>query len=341
MSLAKSESAEQGASPKLHCLSAAKLAAMQFTPVRWAVDGLIAEGVNILAGRPKLGKSWLALGAAVAVASGGQFLGVPVEQGPVLYLALEDSARRIQARLKRLLDDAGAAWPAGLTFAFQCPRTDAGGLDALKAEVRHSRPRLIVVDTFQKIRQRQTGGGNAYAEDYDAVGVLQQLALELQAAALLICHTRKRAKDDLEPDDPLDEVTGTTGITAAADAVLVLTRKRHGNEGKLFVSGRDVEECSLNLLWDPRHCLWSPQEAAGPDADLPEDRRTVLKLLRDSAPAADIRAIQERLGKTYHATAMLLGRMTRDGLIHKESRGRYRLPAEVNTVQSLMNPFPN
>ena len=324
---------------KLRCLSAAKLAAMQFTPIRWAVDGLIAEGVNLLAGRPKLGKSWLALGAALAVATGGQFLGVPVDQGPVIYLALEDSARRIQARLSRLL--AAATWPDALTLAFHCPRTDAGGLEARQAEMRHRRPRLIVVDTFQKIRQRPTGGGNAYAEDYDAVGVLQQLALEIQAAALLICHTRKRGKDDLEPDDPLDEVNGTTGLTAAADAVLVLTRKRHGNEGKLFVSGRDVEEGSLNLVWDPRYCLWSPQEQGGPDANLPEDRRAVLKILRDAPKAVDLRAIQYGLGKTYHATAMLVGRMTKDGLILKEVRGRYRLPAEVNTVQSLMNPFPN
>ena len=85
--VAHDESDSQAKKTTLRCLSAANLAAMQFPPVRWAVEGLIAEGVNILAGRPKLGKSWLALGAAVAIASGGQFLGVPVEQGPVLYLA--------------------------------------------------------------------------------------------------------------------------------------------------------------------------------------------------------------------------------------------------------------
>ena len=154
---------------------------MQFTPIRWAVDGLIAEGVNLLAGRPKLGKS-CSPSAALAVATGGQFLGVPVDQGPVIYLALEDSAWCIQARLEQASRRRHLARRPHVSLSL--PQDGCRpGLEALQAEMRDPCPRLIVVDTFQKIRQRPTGGGNAYAEDYDAVGVLQQLALEIQAAA--------------------------------------------------------------------------------------------------------------------------------------------------------------
>ncbi len=98
---------------KLGRQSAADLLRKELPPVRYVVPGYIAEGLTVLAGRPKLGKSWLALDLAVAVATGGAALGsIRVEQGDVLYLALEDNERRLQKRLMQLLPpfrDAGAA----------------------------------------------------------------------------------------------------------------------------------------------------------------------------------------------------------------------------------------
>lgn len=128
------------------------------TPVRWVVPGMVPEGVALLAGKPKLGKSWLAMGLRVAVASGGVAFGnVRVEKGSALYLALEDKERRLQFRLKKIL--ARTEVPDGLHYSVECPRLDEGGVEAVEGWLR-SRPdaRLVVIDNLAKIRPRQRRG---------------------------------------------------------------------------------------------------------------------------------------------------------------------------------------
>src|SRR5215831_18700273 len=99
-----------------------------FQPLKWAVPGLIPEGCILFAGRPKLGKSWFVLQLALAVASGGRAFGsVPPEKSDVLYLALEDTKRRLQSRAKLLLGD--RPLPSGLRMAVAWPRMDQGGAE--------------------------------------------------------------------------------------------------------------------------------------------------------------------------------------------------------------------
>jgi RecA-family ATPase len=94
--------------------TAAELMAMELPPVRWVIPDILPEGVTFLAGKPKMGKSWMALGLGIAVATGGVALGTKqVEQGEVLYLALEDNRRRIHNRLNKLLS--GRTAPANST----------------------------------------------------------------------------------------------------------------------------------------------------------------------------------------------------------------------------------
>src|SRR5690606_37889798 len=110
--------------------SADELMAMEFPEPKWAVPGIISEGVNLLAGPPKVGKSWMSLGLALSVAAGGQAMdSVPVEGGPVLYLALEDTPRRLQTRMRKILG--GDRAPASLTLATVCPPLPQGGSEAI------------------------------------------------------------------------------------------------------------------------------------------------------------------------------------------------------------------
>jgi hypothetical protein len=105
--------------------SASELLNAEFKAPRFAVDGLIPEGLAFMCGAPKLGKSWLALGLSIAVAGGGMALGsVQVERGETLYLALEDSPRRLQSRLRILLADDHA--PHGLQIETAWPRLNEG-----------------------------------------------------------------------------------------------------------------------------------------------------------------------------------------------------------------------
>ncbi len=125
--------------------SVRELLTTEFPATRWAVPGLIPEGLSILAGRPKMGKSWLALQIANAVGSGGTILNIPVEQGAVLYLALEDGAKRLQDRL--MLQRAQSA---DIIFVTSYQPLSSGGLTDLEVDLQSRPYRLVVIDTFSR-----------------------------------------------------------------------------------------------------------------------------------------------------------------------------------------------
>ena len=66
------------------------------------IDGLLYPGAYIFAGAPKLGKSFLMTQLAYHVSTGTPLWGIPVRQGTVLYMALEDEYSRLQDRLYRM-----------------------------------------------------------------------------------------------------------------------------------------------------------------------------------------------------------------------------------------------
>jgi RecA-family ATPase len=186
----------------------------------YLLPGLLPEGLCLLVSRPKLGKSWLALDIAIATAAGRFVLGTlkPQVPGPVLYLGLEDGKRRLQRRLTKLLPAFNGIWPPGLTFACEWPRSDEGGLADIEDWIkdRHEKsqhPRLIVVDTLALFR-KLASGKQAYQEDYTTVAELQKLASKYNITIIVVHHDRKTGADDV-----FDTVSGTLGLTGAADTI--------------------------------------------------------------------------------------------------------------------------
>ena len=240
----------------LETISAARLAAMELPPVKYIVNGYIAEGLTVLAGRPKVGKSWMALGLAIAVASpqGLAFGSIPVEQGDVLYLALEDNKRRLKRRLNQMLPSGFV--PDRLEITLSCPRLDRGGVEMIRRWVdSHAGARLVVIDVFKKVRPEARERDTLYDGDYRAIEPLKQLADERGIAILVLHHTRK-----MPADDPFDTVSGSTGLTGAADTVLVLARDIQGGT-TLYGRGRDIEEIETAMkLTDStaRGRSWAP-----------------------------------------------------------------------------------
>jgi RecA-family ATPase len=232
-------------------ITAKDLQTKTFAPVRIIVPDLIPEGVTIVAGKPKIGKSFLALDVCAAVAGGRFVLGEtkPV-QGDALYLALEDNQRRLKKRTDKIIQGV-ANWPERLELHTEWRRVDQGGLDDVKEWCEaHPTRRLIWIDTFVKIRPLAGKNEQAYAFDYRAIEGLQKLAGEYQVGIVLNHHLRKASSED----DAFDDVSGTLGLTGAADTIIIM--KRLSGMVKVFVRGRDIEEAEFAAEFNKQTCRW-------------------------------------------------------------------------------------
>ncbi len=300
--------------------SAADIMAMEFAPPKWAVPGVMSEGVNLLCGPPKVGKSWMSLGLGVDVALGGKAFGaIPIEAGPVLYLALEDTARRLQSRLGKVLGNRSA--PAGLTLATECPPLPQGGDRAIAAWLdRNPTARMVIIDVFAKLRGNSAPGASAYDADYAAVGRAKKVADDYGVAFVLVHHVRKAGSDDF-----LTEVSGTNGLAGAADATLVLKRARNQGDGVLHVTGRDVDEAEYALSFNADIGAWQMLDGPAEDHQLGETRATILRFLR-TAPGSTPKVIADGVGLNYNNVRQTCTRMLADGQLAAEPGGRYRVP---------------
>lgn len=300
--------------------TAAQLLGMQFAPVRYVVPRYIAEGLTLLAGKPKLGKSWLALDLAVAVARGGYTLGDQhCDGGDALYCALEDNPRRLKERLRKVIG-AGSA-PERLAVWTEMQTLDAGGEDQLQDWIRAaSKPRLIVIDVLNKVRGARKPQEPPYDYDYRSVAPLKAMADAHGLAVVVVHHTRKQAADD-----ELEAVSGTNGLTGAADTILVLSRKSEGVT--LYGRGRDIEEIESALQFDKISCRWSVLGEAS-EVRISAERRDVLDALREAEEPLSPGKIAEAIGKKRNAVDQILRSMSAAGQIKRRGRGAYSLPPQ-------------
>lgn len=304
--------APSGSAPAI--VTAADLLSRKLEPIQWIVPGLLPEGLMLLAARPKVGKSWLALQLAIAVATGGEFFGRRLRPGRVLYLALEDNERRLVSRLGKLgASGAGlerlhlvTTWPRGLEGANAITEWIAANPDA----------RLVVVDVLTKLRENRAGRDSGYAQDFEDVTVLKPPPGR-SVGVLAVHHTRKATADD-----PLDEVSGTLGVAGAADGAWVLKRARGSDEAELHLIGRDVEEeGAFAVRFNRDACAWTWLGDAW-RVQLTAERRALLEALADG-PRRPVE-IARALGRQEGAVRKLLSTMVQAGQVDRGLDGRYR-----------------
>ncbi|PPK90846.1 AAA domain-containing protein [Kineococcus xinjiangensis] len=309
-----------------HLWAADTLMATNFPEPKWAVPGVLCEGVSLLVGAPKVGKSWLSLDLGLGVACGGTALGtIAVQPGPVLYLALEDTPRRLQSRMAKLLH--GQAAPAGLQIATDWPPLPAGGDRAIATWLdAHPDARMVVLDVFAKMRGPSPQGMSAYDADYAAVGRAKRLADHYGIAVVLVHHVRKAGSDDF-----LQEVSGTNGIAGAADATLVLRRPRGQNDGVLHVTGRDVEETEHALVFQPETGHWTMSDRPADEHGLHDTRAAILRHLRTHGPAKPVAihdAIGQATGQSREHVRRTCARMAESRQLHVDPGGVYSAPGD-------------
>ena len=239
---------------KLETINAEDLQNRTYEPTPFLVDQLIPEGLHILAGAPKIGKSWLALWLCLCISQGQPLWNFATTQGEVLYLSLEDSFQRIQTRLFDLTEDA----PSTLHFAIMADTLKHGLEQQIEQFLmEHPTTKLVVIDTLQRVRG--TGSdSNLYANDYQDIGLLKQLADKRHIAILLIHHLRK-----LHDDDPMNMISGSTGLSGAADSTFVLQKSsRLANIASLHCTGRDIPDRTLKLEFGEEDHIWKLLEGS-------------------------------------------------------------------------------
>jgi AAA domain/IclR helix-turn-helix domain len=292
---------------------------MTFNPIKYVVPGVLVEGLTVLAGKPKIGKSWLLLHAAIAVARGGFTLGdTHCIEGDVLYCALEDNARRMQSRMTKLLG-ISQPWPKRLTFCFDLPRLGEGGAEAIRDWIASvPDPRMVAIDTLAMIRALKKTDESNYQSDYLALLELRALANEFGIALPVSHHLRKA-----EADDPFDTISGTLGLTGAVDSMLVLKRNVGGGSNYvLHGKGRDLIEVEKALTFDREACLWRIEGDAAPIRRSSE-RTAILDAIAGAGEPIGPNDIAAEVGMRSGNVRRLLGKLVREGVIEKAGYGRY------------------
>ena len=228
------------------------------------IDGLLYRGAYLLAGSPKVGKSFLMAQLAYQVSTGTPLWNYPVRKGTVLYLALEDDYRRLQERSYRMF---GTAENESLFFSVSAGQLGSGLDEQLTNFLReHPGTSLIIIDTLQKVREVD-GDNYSYANDYEIIGQLKAFGDEKGICMLLVHHTRKQ-----QADDSFDRISGTNGLLGAADGAFILEKeKRTGNTASLEVSGRDQPEQKFILKKNMERLTWELERVETELWKLPPD----------------------------------------------------------------------
>ena len=241
---------------KLKTKSCEEIMTTTYRQAEICIEGLLAQGLYILAGAPKVGKSWLALDICLSIAKGEDVLKRKTNIGTALYLCLEDSYIRIQNRLYELTDEP----TENLYFAIMAESLGNGlevQIEKFKSE--HPSLKIVVIDTLQKIR---SGEETSYSSDYKELSVLKSLADKLEITILLVHHTRK-----CFDNDPFNMISGSTGISGCVDGSMVLLETKRGSRtAKLHCVGRDIENAEMNLVFkDSRWIVTDDTADASPD----------------------------------------------------------------------------
>jgi RecA-family ATPase len=302
--------------PRFKLTNTNELLARTFEPLKAIVPGYLYGGFTILAGRQKLGKTWLAIDWALAVSTGGVAMGsIDCEPGDVLYVDMENGPRRIQARILSLFPP-GQDLPdlSRLDWVTEAPQLDRGFIDRLEHwRLSVGDPRLVVIDVLQRIKPPGNKNQNAYESDYSTWAPLQAWATKHGVCVLGLHHTKKGGADD-----PLEALSGSNGLSACADTTIVLDSNTNGKT--LYVRGRDIEERETAVTFVTGQ--WTILGNAA-DVRRSDERSVILAAINDNNGPMTPSELTAATGRPSGNIRQLLWKMVKAGELYKLGRGRY------------------
>lgn len=301
----------------------AELLVAEFPDPIWIVPEMLPVGLASLAGRPKLGKSWMGLQLAVAVGSGGVFLGKQVEKRSVLYLALEDGPQRLQSRLRQQ----SATKDTGITFMTEFPSLGAGGAKFLLDVTESKDFGLIVIDTFSKAAGRLDQMDLGVTGEL--LGRIQRAAIDNNILLLLVDHHRKSAGNG--DGDPVDDVMGSTGKSAPLDVSIGLYRQRGQKDAILKITGRDIEEQELSVKFDRDTGCWQMVGTAH-GVRIESLQGDIMNAIEENGGSATAAEIARFLGKQPNNISAELQEMVAKGAVVRGKKKGVRVPYSLPTI---------
>jgi hypothetical protein len=315
----------------------------KFAPVRWVVEGLLSEGPGLLIGSPKAGKSWIAVDLALAAANGDEAFGkLSVNRArPVFLLALEDSDRRLQDRMRRLRPDKPI--PKLLTYMTELHGSAPDTIRAWLGTLPKKAKPLVILDTLGAAGMPQEKRGeSAYQRDYRMMGEYKALCRERPGTTILILHHDRKA----QADDFVQSISGTNGIGGGVDTILVVTRRRTSVQGLLKVTSRDAVEGEYAVGFfgedGPGWILTGDDlEEASQESDsvyLGDRSSRVLRFINDNPDGVGPTKVSEACQIPYEEVGMYLKRLVESGRARKAGRGLYKPVSYVSPVSFPNNP---
>jgi hypothetical protein len=236
-------------------LTFAEVEEQQVEDVNWIVPELLPQGLTIIGGAPKMGKSFLVQQLSYSVALGGLAMSkFPVVQGSTLHLALEDPLARFKRRMEEQKKHEGPAPRCG--YFTNHWNTIPKGIDDIRRWCDdHVDAKLVVVDTLAKLigEENNSKGQTLYNKDYRTMGHFHKIALDYGIGVLVVQHTNQG-----EHKDPMNSISGSSGITGAADLVWIFNRRldRNAMTANLRAMGKDLSDATYHLTWDSKYSQW-------------------------------------------------------------------------------------
>jgi hypothetical protein len=310
-------------SPKIKYQTSRQLAQTLFPDQKWFVPGIIPEGLTILAGAPKVKKSWFAFNIALAVATGGRVLGsLPVKQNSVLYISLEDGGRRLQKRQSLM------GFPQGTDNLYIACDWQGGCAELRNFLFEHQEVKFIVTDTLYLFSGTNKRGVikdmNAYSETSEATKALKKIAQEFGVGIMAITHTNKSAAG-LDSPASMNDIIGSQGTAGGADTILVMKKGKVGNTVDLYINGKDLEEEAVKTLqWDTDLCCWKLLGNKN-EVVLGDTQKKIAEALKaeGALPSAKLyKVLRSEYGYDSGDGAMrnILARMVADGKVYQKDK---------------------
>lgn len=263
----------------IQSINAKDLLKEYIAPLEYLVDKIIpAVGLAMLGAPSKYYKSYMCIDMGLCIAEGVKFLGFDTKKSGVLYMDLESTKRRPKTRLEQILN--GAECPDNLHIVTAEQKVGKIG-EGLEQQIEWQLQEFqdigfVIIDVLKKIRPIQKRGQNDYDRDYEDLGRLKEFADSRNICILVIHHTRKMK----DPDDPFNEIAGSSGVMGVLDAALVISKKRREDkEAKLYITGRDMPEQVLAIEFNKSIFRW---ENLG-DSDAVEHNRQINKYRNSKA----------------------------------------------------------